>query len=441
MHGRHCPGRSRSARPRDTPPVVVKKYANRRLYNTESSSYITLDNLADMVRQGRDFVVYDAKSGEDITRSVLTQIIVEEEGKGRALLPTAFLRQLIGFYGDQMQSLVPRFLEQAMSALAAAAGADARGDAEDHGRHLFPFGNMEEVSRQNMAMMERAFSLFTPFYRGGETRPSPGRDPRNRPGDRRICGPRWRACAGSSKRRKSQSTPSDVAGADAPRLKPDCARVRDEGADQCRVLDPARPLRRMKRPPPCPGGPDRFGHVVRPSGRRRGSTAPARPSPQQRPVEPCWRCRPGEWRRGAASLPAAAGRRRRGIGQVSRGGNADRTPDRQAERREAPEVQRAVDLQNVQPHDVQRRGDRFRCRIDEQADARRTARRAGRQRGSLLRRDVARRGGKKLKPIQSAPAAIAVSNATGSLMPQILTRTSRSRRGGVCGSRAFSSCT
>src|SRR6202166_3197593 len=86
----------------DKPPVVVKKYANRRLYNTESSSYITLDNLADMVRQGRDFVVYDAKSGEDITRSVLTQIIVEEESKGHAVLPTNFLRQLIGFYGDNV---------------------------------------------------------------------------------------------------------------------------------------------------------------------------------------------------------------------------------------------------------------------------------------------------------------------------------------------------
>src|SRR6202051_410291 len=89
----------------DKPPVVVKKYANRRLYNTESSSYITLDNLAEMVRQGRDFVVYDAKTSEDITRGVLTQIIVEEEGKqGQNLLPTAFLRQLIGFYGDQVQS-------------------------------------------------------------------------------------------------------------------------------------------------------------------------------------------------------------------------------------------------------------------------------------------------------------------------------------------------
>jgi polyhydroxyalkanoate synthesis repressor PhaR len=151
----------------DKPPVVVKKYANRRLYNTESSSYITLDNLADMVRQGRDFVVYDAKTGEDITRSVLTQIIVEEEGKGRALLPTAFLRQLIGFYGDQMQSLVPRFLEQAMSALTQQQE-QMRSAMQKTMGNLFPFGNMEEVGRQNMAMMERALSLFTPFYRGAD---------------------------------------------------------------------------------------------------------------------------------------------------------------------------------------------------------------------------------------------------------------------------------
>jgi len=149
------------------PPVVVKKYANRRLYDTRSSSYITLDNLAEMVREGRDFVVYDAKTGEDITRGVLTQIIVEEEGKGRNLLPTAFLRQLIGFYGDQMQSLVPKYLEQAMAAFAQqqeqmrAAMQKTMGSVGT----LFPFGNMEEVGRQNMAMMERAFSLFTPFYR------------------------------------------------------------------------------------------------------------------------------------------------------------------------------------------------------------------------------------------------------------------------------------
>jgi len=159
-------------------PVVVKKYANRRLYNTESSSYITLDNLADMVRQGRDFVVYDAKSGEDITRGVLTQIIVEEEGKGHNLLPITFLRHLIGFYGDQMQNVVPRFLDQAMGALAQQQEQVRTAMQKTMGSicTMFPFGNMEEVSRQNMAMMERAFSLFTPFYRGGsaaEPGPSP----------------------------------------------------------------------------------------------------------------------------------------------------------------------------------------------------------------------------------------------------------------------------
>ncbi|MDR3538620.1 MAG: polyhydroxyalkanoate synthesis repressor PhaR [Acetobacteraceae bacterium] len=151
----------------DIPPVVVKKYANRRLYNTESSSYITLDNLAEMVRQGRDFVVYDAKSGDDITRSVLTQIIVEEEGKGHNLLPTNFLRQLIGFYGGSMQGLVPRYLEQAMSAFAQQQE-QVRQTVQKTMGTLFPFGNMEEVSRQNIAMMERAFSLFTPFYRANE---------------------------------------------------------------------------------------------------------------------------------------------------------------------------------------------------------------------------------------------------------------------------------
>lgn len=164
------PAQTTSEAKADT-PVVVKKYANRRLYNTESSSYITLDNLAEMVRQGRDFVVYDAKTGEDITRGVLTQIIVEEENKGRAMLPTNFLRQLIGFYGDQMQSVVPRYLEQAMTAFSQQQEQVRSTMQRTMGSMgtLFPFGNVEEMSRQNMAMMERAFSLFTPFYRPGET--------------------------------------------------------------------------------------------------------------------------------------------------------------------------------------------------------------------------------------------------------------------------------
>ncbi|MSP02897.1 MAG: polyhydroxyalkanoate synthesis repressor PhaR [Acetobacteraceae bacterium] len=152
------------------PPVVVKKYANRRLYNTESSSYITLDNLAEMVRAGRDFVVYDAKSGDDITRGVLTQIIVEEEGKGQNLLPTNFLRQLIGYYGGAMQGVVPGYLDQAMQAFTQQQEQVQASMRKTVGSmtNLFPFSNMEELSRQNMAMMERAFSMFTPFKPGGE---------------------------------------------------------------------------------------------------------------------------------------------------------------------------------------------------------------------------------------------------------------------------------
>jgi len=161
------------AKPNETAPVVVKKYANRRLYNTESSSYITLDTLAEMVREGRDFVVYDAKTGDDITRSVLTQIIVDEEGKGAALLPIGFLRQLIGFYGDNMQNLVPKYLEQALSSFARQQEQMRQAMQQTMGS-FFPPG-MEEVGRQNMAMMERAMSLFTtPFL------PADARDPQRR---------------------------------------------------------------------------------------------------------------------------------------------------------------------------------------------------------------------------------------------------------------------
>ncbi len=148
------------------PPVVIKKYANRRLYNTETSSYITLDNLADMIRAGRDFVVYDAKSTEDITRGVLTQIIVEEESKGASMLPTAFLRQLIGFYGDSLQGVVPRYLEQAMSNFALQQK-QMRQVMQQTFSPFMPMG-VEEISRQNMVLMERAMSMFNPFHRPGE---------------------------------------------------------------------------------------------------------------------------------------------------------------------------------------------------------------------------------------------------------------------------------
>ena len=153
------------------PPVVIKKYANRRLYNTETSSYITLDNLADMIRAGRDFVVYDAKSTEDITRGVLTQIIVEEESKGASMLPTAFLRQLIGFYGDSLQGVVPRYLEQAMSNFALQQK-QMRQVMQQTFSPFIPL-SVEEMSRQNMVLMERAMSMFNPFHRPGEPNARP----------------------------------------------------------------------------------------------------------------------------------------------------------------------------------------------------------------------------------------------------------------------------
>ena len=155
----------RNAEPRAegaAPPVVVKKYANRRLYNTEASSYVTLEDLAGMVRLGRDFVVYDAKSGEDITRSVLTQIIVEEEAKGSNLLPESFLRHLIGFYGGNLQSVLPRYLELAMAGFARQQE-QMRHSVEQTMGGFLPFTSLEEMGKQQKAMMERAMSLFSPF--------------------------------------------------------------------------------------------------------------------------------------------------------------------------------------------------------------------------------------------------------------------------------------
>jgi polyhydroxyalkanoate synthesis repressor PhaR len=143
-------------------PITIKKYANRRLYNTATSSYVTLDHLCQMVKDGKDFVVYDAKTGEDITRSVLTQIIVEEESKGQNLLPISFLRQLIGFYGDNMQWVVPRYLEYSMQAFAR-----NQEQMRDYFQNtlggMFPFGTFEEVGKQNLAMFERAMRMFSPF--------------------------------------------------------------------------------------------------------------------------------------------------------------------------------------------------------------------------------------------------------------------------------------
>jgi polyhydroxyalkanoate synthesis repressor PhaR len=155
------------------PPVKIKKYANRRLYNTGTSSYVTLDHLCQMVKEGIDFIVHDAKTGEDITRSVLTQIIVEEEGKGQNMLPVNFLRQLISFYGNNLQGLVPGYLEQAMQSFAQEQIQQYMSSLGG----LFPFGQqLEEMGKQNMALFQNAMKMFAPFPipgAGGPGGPTP----------------------------------------------------------------------------------------------------------------------------------------------------------------------------------------------------------------------------------------------------------------------------
>jgi polyhydroxyalkanoate synthesis repressor PhaR len=146
------------------PKVKIKKYANRRLYNTATSSYVTLDHLCQMVKEGTEFVVHDAKTGEDITRSVLTQIIVEEEAKGQNLLPVSFLRQLISFYGDNLQALVPRYLDYSMGAFARNQE-QMRRYMQDAFGGFFPFGQqLEEMGKQNLALFQNAMkTMFSPF--------------------------------------------------------------------------------------------------------------------------------------------------------------------------------------------------------------------------------------------------------------------------------------
>ena len=146
-------------------PVIIKKYANRRLYNTGTSTYVTLEDLAAMVKAGEDFVVYDAKTNEDITRSVLTQIIFEQENKegGQNLLPINFLRQLIRFYGDSMQMLVPRYLEVSIESLTREQEKFRQQMAQAFG--VGAFTSLEEQVRRNMDMFERAFAMFAPFAR------------------------------------------------------------------------------------------------------------------------------------------------------------------------------------------------------------------------------------------------------------------------------------
>ncbi len=159
-------------------PITIKKYANRRLYNTGTSAYVTLEDLAEMVKKGEDFVVFDAKSSEDITRSVLTQIIFEQEGKGgQSLLPITFLRQLIRFYGDSMQMLVPSYLEFSIDRLtndqekfrkqfSGVFGATPLGGSTHQ-----MFAPLEEQARKNMAMFNQALAMFSPFARPATSSP------------------------------------------------------------------------------------------------------------------------------------------------------------------------------------------------------------------------------------------------------------------------------
>jgi len=160
-------------------PITIKKYANRRLYNTATSSYVTLDHLCQMVKDGVEFTVFDAKTGEDITRSVLTQIIVEEEGKGENLLPIGFLRQIIGFYGDSVQKfLLPQYLDMMMQAFEKNRSEIQRQMHETFGS-VFPFGQIEEMGKQNIAMFEQAMKMFTGGQDAGEPadRPEPQAKP------------------------------------------------------------------------------------------------------------------------------------------------------------------------------------------------------------------------------------------------------------------------
>lgn len=149
----------------DGDPIIIKKYANRRLYNTAKSSYVTLEHLAEMVREGKDFVVRDAKSGEDITRSVLTQIIFEAESKGASMLPTNFLRQIISLYGDSLQTVVPGYLEASMDAF-------NRNQEQVRAQVNRMFGpnvameNFESMTRSNMELFTQAMSMFSPFAKG-----------------------------------------------------------------------------------------------------------------------------------------------------------------------------------------------------------------------------------------------------------------------------------
>lgn len=184
MADSNTPGGKTKAGGKQGDVVVIKKYANRRLYNTSTSAYVTLDDLATMVREGTDFVVFDAKTNEELTRQILTQIIFEEEGRGQALLPVQFLRQLIGFYGGQMEGVLPSYLEMSLENF-------SRQQEQFRDQMTKAFGTtpaggltggslMEAAVKQNMAMFENAMKMFPAFAYArpvGEAAPTSSSDP------------------------------------------------------------------------------------------------------------------------------------------------------------------------------------------------------------------------------------------------------------------------
>ena len=207
-------------------PTTIKKYANRRLYNTGTSTYVTLEDLAAMVKEGEDFLVYDAKTGDDITRSVLAQIIFEQENKaGQNLLPTTFLRQLIRFYGDSMQMVVPRYLEQSIDTLTR--------EQEKFRKQLTntfsgtPFAPLEEHVRRNMELFQQTFSMFKPFAAAAR-----------RKRRRRRAGKG--AGAGSRRRQHRRSAPSDEGHAGPPRADVERAEERRVSASTFLLVVPAK---------------------------------------------------------------------------------------------------------------------------------------------------------------------------------------------------------
>ncbi len=178
----HKESTARAAQPQHPEGVIIiKKYANRRLYDTNTSSYITLENLCDMVKKGVDFLVIDAKTDEDLTRQVLTQIIFEQESKGYSLLPIKFLRTLISFYGGKMQQFLPPYLEASMESFS-----KNQDKMREYVSSTFsPFNQLEEIGKQNMALFQRAFSMFSPFGAKEDEEQEPSAQPRKASGSKK----------------------------------------------------------------------------------------------------------------------------------------------------------------------------------------------------------------------------------------------------------------